>query len=102
MTINNCHINNVIKVNLTTIDNLEVEKLDFIKLDVEGYESLVINGALNTIKKYKPIITLECWSSHKGTYCIEYTKNLFNNLLNLGYEIVQINKGPDFLFLPIK
>ena len=100
--INNCHINNVIKVNLTTIDNLEVEKLDFIKLDVEGYESLVINGALNTIKKYKPIITLECWSSHKGTYCIEYTKNLFNNLLNLGYEIVQINKGPDFLFLPIK
>jgi FkbM family methyltransferase len=100
--INNCDINNVIKVSLTTIDKLELEKLDFIKLDVEGYESLVINGALNTIKKYKPIITLECWSSHKGTCCIEHTKTLFNNLIAIGYEIIQIdNKGPDFLFLPI-
>jgi FkbM family methyltransferase len=96
----NVSTNDIIKVKLITIDNLKLEKLDFIKLDVEGYEPLAINGGLNTIEKYKPIITLECWSSHNGTFCIEYTKDLFSNLINIGYNVIQIDNGPDFLFLP--
>jgi FkbM family methyltransferase len=88
-------------VQLTSIDELNLDKLDFIKLDVEGYEPLVINGGMNTIKKYKPIITLECWSSHKGTKSIEYTTNTFEELINVGYEIIQIDsESADFLFLP--
>ena len=32
---------------------------DLIKIDVEGAELLVIEGAINTISKYKPIVVFE-------------------------------------------
>jgi len=99
----NTGVNNIIKVTLTTIDTLNLDKLDFIKLDVEGYESLVISGGINTIQKCKPIISLESWSSHNGTVDIEYTKNIFKVLIDIGYTITNNNMEqncPEFLFLP--
>ena len=44
-----------IDVQLTTIDELKLEKLDFIKLDIEGYEQLAILGGFESIKKFKPV-----------------------------------------------
>ncbi len=38
---------------------LYAEDLHFIKIDVEGYESQVINGGEELISKYKPIIVME-------------------------------------------
>ena len=35
--------------------SLGVNKLDFIKCDVEGAEKLVFEGGYETIKKYQPI-----------------------------------------------
>lgn len=82
-----------------TIDSLNLSKLDFIKLDIEGYEIKAIEGGINTIKKYKPIITLECWSDHQGNSNIENTKNIFKILLDIGYNVTQISYC-DYLFLP--
>ena len=45
-------------VNINTIDNLIKEKVDFIKLDIEGAEQDAIDGAQNSIKKYKPILAI--------------------------------------------
>lgn len=39
--------------------SLGVDRLDFIKCDVEGAEKLVFEGGIGTIKKYKPIIFSE-------------------------------------------
>jgi FkbM family methyltransferase len=89
-----------INVKLTTIDELNLDQLDFIKLDVEGYETLVIKGALKTIYKFKPIITMEIWSNHYGGINFNYAKYTFMNLLNVGYKIEHIG-GPDFLFVPL-
>jgi FkbM family methyltransferase len=89
-----------IDVSLTTIDSLNLEKVDFIKIDVEGYESLVIKGAMETIKRCKPVITMEVWKDHHGNTDIEYTKNQFKSLLDIGYNVFQIH-GPDYLFIPI-
>jgi FkbM family methyltransferase len=50
--------------------NLTDRKLDFMKIDVEGYEEKVILGAENTINKYRPIIMLETELRHN--------KNCFN------------------------
>lgn len=38
---------------------LELPRVDFIKLDVEGYEGKVIEGGWSTIEKYRPVIQLE-------------------------------------------
>ena len=48
------------EVKLVTIDSLNLEKIDFIKVDVEGMESEVVNGAKKTIGKNRPFIFIEC------------------------------------------
>jgi len=88
-----------IEVLLTNIDSLNLDKLDFIKIDVEGYELLVIEGGINTIIKCKPVIVMEVWKDHFGNVCINHTRDLFKNLIDIGYTVQHI-EGPDFLFLP--
>jgi len=92
-------INQRIKVSLTTIDTLNLEKVDFIKIDVEGYEPYVIRGAMKTIEKCKPIIVMEVWKNYNCDIDMNYTKQLFQCLLDIGYTVEYID-GPDFLFLP--
>lgn len=38
-----------------------LSKVDFIKIDTEGYERQVIRGAVKTIKKYKPVIAVSAY-----------------------------------------
>lgn len=47
------------KVKIKTLDSLGYKNIDFIKIDVEGAEKLVIYGGRETIKKYKPFIFFE-------------------------------------------
>ena len=44
--------------NINSLDNLISEKVDYIKLDIEGAEQDTITGAKETIKKYKPILAI--------------------------------------------
>lgn len=37
----------------------ECERIDLIKIDVEGYELNVLRGAIHTLKKYKPVLFIE-------------------------------------------
>jgi FkbM family methyltransferase len=48
-----------------TIDSLNLEKLNFMKLDVEGMEDKVFTGMKDTIIKLKPIILYESWENLK-------------------------------------
>ncbi len=60
-TISTGHITEKIKLKKLDdiIHNLNLTRLDFIKIDVEGFEKEVIEGAKNTINKFQPIIVLE-------------------------------------------
>jgi FkbM family methyltransferase len=49
----------IVEVKSLTIDSLNLDRLDFLKIDVEQAELMVIRGALNTIKKFKPVIEFE-------------------------------------------
>lgn len=54
---NNCD-HNYQTNNINRLDNLINEKIDYIKLDIEGAEQEAIKGAKNTIKKYHPILAI--------------------------------------------
>lgn len=55
----------VARVPLTTIDKLVVElglpKVDFIKMDIEGAEPNAIDGAAETLKRFKPRLSLSAY-----------------------------------------
>jgi FkbM family methyltransferase len=46
------------------IDSLKIEKINFIKIDVDGHEPFFLKGAWKTISKYKPKILLEIDHAH--------------------------------------
>ena len=72
---------------INTLDNeLELlkEPIGLIKMDVEGFESKVFKGAINTIKKYKPILLIAIY--HKGEDFFEMKEKIEN--LNLGYKFM--------------
>ena len=57
----------VINVPLTTIDNLVAElnldRVDFIKMDIEGAEQKALMGAQDTLAKYKPRLAIAAYHS---------------------------------------
>ena len=87
------------EIEIVTIDSLNLDKLDYIKIDVEGYEENIINGSINTINKYKPIIILECYKSFEPLIegDLDFVKNKYKLLLDIGYNVEHIWKA-DFLF----
>ncbi len=61
--------------------------MDIIKLDVEGYEAVVILGNKDKILKDKPIIFLEfnpVWIDREGSFS---AKQLFEFFLDNNYDI---------------
>lgn len=44
---------------IKTLDSLNLDSCDFIKIDCEGYEPHIIRGGEQTIKKFKPVIIME-------------------------------------------
>ena len=51
------------EVEVITIDSLNLAQCDLIKIDTQGLEREVLEGARNTINKFKPVI----WIEDRGT-----------------------------------
>lgn len=76
-----------IKIKLNTIDNLfSNTKIDFIKIDTEGAEYNIINGAREVLKKYKPAIFLECEDANLQQFNLT-EKKLRELIRDIGYKI---------------
>jgi len=77
---------NIIDVELITIDKLlkdnNINKMDFILLDIEGAESRALQGAKETIKKYKPDLSISCHNLSEILKVI-----LFIHSINKDYKI---------------
>jgi FkbM family methyltransferase len=58
-------VSNAISITVPT-RTLDSYNLDpgFIKIDVEGHEESILNGALQTIRRSKPILLIECEERH--------------------------------------
>lgn len=84
-------ISKVYTVPTISIDNLvknkKLDRLDLIKIDVEGTEASVIQGARETIKKFHPIIMCEiCDDSNSSQKTIDLIKSF-------GYKSHIIKEG---------
>ncbi len=70
------------------------ERVDFIKIDVEGYESFVIDGLLETIKKNRPRIIFE-YDKHYHQKTGLPEDYIFSLLQGLDYYFLHVYKdGP--------
>jgi FkbM family methyltransferase len=68
-----------------------VRDVDFMKMDVEGAEYLVLEGAENVVKQYSPVIMLELYKPH--TEYFGYSpEELISYLGDLGYHLFEIDK----------
>jgi FkbM family methyltransferase len=86
---------NTLKVKVNTLDSYGLfSDVDFIKMDVEGYEPNIIRGAIKTIESNWPVILCEI---NRGDFT---AKEL---LESMGYELIDVhhkNGLPhDYLFV---
>ena len=79
-------------IDLYTIDNFvtenKIEKVDLIKIDAEGMDLQVLNGAIETIKNSKPVIFVEFFDNNKS---IQTEIESFLQELNYSKEIIENN-----------
>ena len=80
-----------IKKNAITIDKFveenNIEKIDYIKMDVEGAERNILEGSIKTIKKFKPFLAIAIY--HGGKLFMEDFYNIpifIKNVINEDYE----------------
>jgi FkbM family methyltransferase len=64
------------RVAVTTIDNFELPRCDFIKIDVEGMEEQVLRGAERTIRRLRPLLYVECDRSDREASLLRYLDSL--------------------------
>lgn len=75
-----------------TIDSLKLDRLDYLKIDVEHMEEIVLTGTKKTIKSLKPVIQIEVLKSDR-----EKIKEFVEKL---DYKVFDINQGYDYLCVP--
>lgn len=73
---------NLTKVELIAIDSLNLTRLDYMKIDVEGMEIDVLKGAMNSIAAHKPILQIEIIKSD--------LQEITQYLDNFGYHYIQL------------
>lgn len=64
----------------------DLERLDFVKCDVEGYENLVFSNMQETLKKHQPLIQSELGGS-------ENRKKVISLLESIGYTTCTLTNG---------
>jgi len=78
--------NDGVKVDLMTIDQLKLDRCDFIKVDAEDFEPQVMLGAFETINKLSPVIYLEY------NYHVRSTINFYIKQFLKGYTAWEHNE----------
>lgn len=71
-------------VEIRSLDSFDLDKVDFIKIDVEGGEQFVLEGAKETIRRCRPVLLVEVFEEH----CMEVDswmeKMDYSRLIRLG------------------
>jgi FkbM family methyltransferase len=86
------------EIPIARLSSIIDEKVDLIKIDVDGFEGAVLYGAEEVIEKYRPVLFLEV---HRLRQLLpEYSYNEILKLLNTYYdrlEFYEIERRPNLL-----
>jgi FkbM family methyltransferase len=85
-------------VRVRTIDGLHLSRIDFIKIDVEGFEPQVLAGARKSIEVFKPVLYIE-YNVNRADIVAE--------LALLGYthvwrHLVPVDREPNFFGVDVR
>lgn len=86
--------NGSISITEIALDDLKLEKVDFIKWDIEGFEYRAISGAANTLKRCRPRMIVEVYEAHLNR-CGTSSLYLTNLITCLGYNVSILMGDPD-------
>jgi FkbM family methyltransferase len=93
------------QIKVSKLDSFNLTNIGLIKIDVEGFEKEVLEGAIETLKNnnYPPII-FESWSVARTDVVNvkELRYNLFSYFNSIGYEICEIQGGYGEIYLATK
>lgn len=91
-------------VPMIRIDDLYLERVNFCKIDTEGWEPNVIKGMMETLRRCKPILFIEINKSALAYF--QFTPDdILKPLLSLGYVPEHYDPNAeqvDVLFIPTK
>lgn len=87
-----------------TLDSLDLDALDFLKIDVQGADGEVMLGGAAVIERFKPVIVFE-WEDHLSANFTVSLRDVHNLLGGIGYEVsvlkVHNEKQRDFIAVPV-
>lgn len=89
-------------VAVKTIDSLELDRLDFVKLDIEGWELDALRGAAETIKRCRPVLDIEINDATLERNGLT-DRDLYEYVESIGYSIAhRIGQKPqvDIICVP--
>jgi FkbM family methyltransferase len=105
----------IFNAEMKKLDSFNINNVDAIKIDVEGYEYFVVQGACNTIRKNRPIVQVEIVENNYKRYnykpqdLLNYFLSTFNDYCfcdfngNILGNIWKKIKGEmDYFFVPKK
>lgn len=64
------------KVQSKKLDDLNLPAVSGIKMDVENFETFVLNGAAELIQRDHPVIYLELWENDNRDQCFQFLEKL--------------------------
>jgi len=78
-----------LNIDARRLDDMDVGDVGFMKIDVEGFELQVLEGARETLTRYKPNLVIEMEERHTGCSMTE----MIETVCAYGYQAFALNGG---------
>jgi FkbM family methyltransferase len=76
----------VVSIDTVTLDEMDVDRLDFIKIDVEGAEPMAVRGARALLRRTRPIVLSELHADALATTSSSSPREYVGLMAELGYR----------------
>jgi FkbM family methyltransferase len=89
------------EIEISRLDDYDFQNVDYVKIDTEGFEPYILDGAIRLIEKYKPVLFLELervpTTEDMNDSYIPISKSASQILLDLGYVKYPVDNLDNYL-----